>query len=649
MTVGQLRTRWLAAVARPVALLFAISLLGIGLGSAAPRASALDIGLMSGGGYWLEEGEWDVMHHAGATVFRGGISAAQYENPSQWAQIEQMFEWAAERNMVILPYLYGKPGSGSQRFPTKEEWEEPEWDEFVEAIVHRFGYGGSFWSENPSVPSRAVGAWEVWNEPNLPANNPLYEGEEKVQPQNYARFLVHTSEVIKEAQAEISESSPQVLFGGLYSKAGSKAMDVAEFLQKAKELENKESVPVGPSFKGLSLHPYSFAAGLSGVEGYVNEARTNLTNYFGTKSIWITELGWNVKPWESTGHEAVTEAQQAEYLTKSFNWIKSKASEKNIQLVTWYFYRDQSGSNWDHHTGLRNEAGGYRPAWTAFQEQTGATAWPDSNPYSWHSENLGGVATSDPDGLTAGIGHLEVFERGSDGGLWTRSYSHFKWNGWSKVASSVTGGPGSVWGGGQATVANRISNATVQSYWWNGSWSTFNLGGNNTSDPDLSAWGTSRMDMFVRGSDNALWHRPWNSGTWGSWEKIGGTLKGGPAAVSWGSERIDVVARAPNDTLQTWYYDGTWHTGPNLGGVNTSDPDIAATAPGHLVVAVRGSDNALWLRQYDSSSGWGGWEKVGGTLESGPTAVAWQSNYRLDIFAEEGGSLIHRWWGPGAP
>jgi len=273
----------------------------------------------------------------------------------------------------------------------------------------------------------------------------------------------------------------------------------------------------------------------------------------------------------------------------------------------------------------------------------------DPNPYSWHSENLGGVATSDPDALTAGPGHLEVFERGSDAALWTRSYSGYQWNNWSSVTWPVQGGPGAVWGSGMANVTTRLNDNSIHSLWWNGSWSGYNLGGGNTSDPDMSAWGTTRMDMFSRGGDNALWHRAWNSGIWGGWEKIGGTLSSGPAAVSWGANRIDVVARANDNTLQTWYYDGSWHTGANLGGVNTSDPDITATAPGHLVVAVRGSDYALWIRQYDVSSGWAGWEKIGGMLSSGPSAVSWGVNYRLDLFAQATDhTLTHWWWGPGA-
>ncbi|MGI8964787.1 MAG: carbohydrate-binding protein, partial [Limisphaerales bacterium] len=35
------------------------------------------------------------------------------------------------------------------------------------------------------------------------------------------------------------------------------------------------------------------------------------------------------------------------------------------------------------------------------------------------------------------------------------------------------------------------------------------------------------------GADNAMWHRWYDSGVWGGFESLGGTLTGAPAACSW--------------------------------------------------------------------------------------------------------------------
>jgi hypothetical protein len=42
---------------------------------------------------------------------------------------------------------------------------------------------------------------------------------------------------------------------------------------------------------------------------------------------------------------------------------------------------------------------------------------------------------------------------------------------------------------------------------WSGSSSGWeNLGGDVTADPAISSWAPGRLDIFVRGGDNALWH-----------------------------------------------------------------------------------------------------------------------------------------------
>ena len=342
------------------------------------RAPALDIGIMVGDDQTMnEEQGLESLQRSGASVLR-----MQVHPGTGWSQLDANFRNAAERGITVLPYLYGF--SHATQFPTEAEW-KPEgspWEDWVYEVVQRYGYGGAFWTE-PGHPAQyhPVEAWEVWNEPNLPHNNP---GGTTVKPKEYARFMRRTAAAIRAAQALKSSTPTTVLFGGLYSRAGANAMGVAEFLKQAKEVETSEGLEIGPAFNGLSLHPYSFTEGLAGVEKWVNEARHELTTRFGTKSLWITELGWNVA-YGDTGHPAVNEETQASYLTQSFNWIKSVAGTKNIQLLTWYIIRDKAGNTkWDGNAGLRRSDGSFRPAWAAFQAQTGASAWqPPPGAKSW--------------------------------------------------------------------------------------------------------------------------------------------------------------------------------------------------------------------------------------------------------------------------
>jgi len=53
-----------------------------------------------------------------------------------------------------------------------------------------------------------------------------------------------------------------------------------------------------------------------------------------------------------------------------------------------------------------------------------------------------------------------------------------------------------------------------------------------TSDPAVVSWEPDRIDIFVRGADNALWHKCWDHGRWSDWESLGGVLTSAPTVSS---------------------------------------------------------------------------------------------------------------------
>lgn len=85
-----------------------------------------------------------------------------------------------------------------------------------------------------------------------------------------------------------------------------------------------------------------------------------------------------------------------------------------------------------------------------------------------------------------------------------------------------------------------------------------------TSDPDCVSWGANRIDCFVRGTDNALWHIWWAGGL-GSWESWHGALNSGPTAASWGAGRLDIFAQGTDNGLwHIWWQGalGSWEPIP---------------------------------------------------------------------------------------
>lgn len=85
-------------------------------------------------------------------------------------------------------------------------------------------------------------------------------------------------------------------------------------------------------------------------------------------------------------------------------------------------------------------------------------------------------------------------------------------------------------------------------------WSNWeSLGGGLASGPGVCSWANGRLDVFVKGLDNALWHK-WFSGGWSGWESLGGVITSDPDAVSWGNGRIDAFARGTDNALwHRWF------------------------------------------------------------------------------------------------
>lgn len=92
-------------------------------------------------------------------------------------------------------------------------------------------------------------------------------------------------------------------------------------------------------------------------------------------------------------------------------------------------------------------------------------------------------------------------------------------------------------------------------------------------NPAVTSWGINRLDVFVRGQDNVLyhrWHDPRNIPPgWSGWEPFRVFCSfGDPAAVSWDTNRIDVFIAGtncvpnsgPSGDIQHKWYDNGWGT-----------------------------------------------------------------------------------------
>jgi len=237
----------------------------------------------------------------------------------------------------------------------------------------------------------------------------------------------------------------------------------------------------------------------------------------------------------------------------------------------------------------------------------------------------------------------------------------------SQVARApAASGPVVAWGSNRLDVFVVGTNRALFHKWWNGSaWGPSLTGyeaqgGVIMSNTEVASWGPNRLDVFVVGTDRALYHKWWNGAAWGpsltGYERQGGIIVSRPRVVSWGPNRLDAFVVGTDSALyHKWWNGSAW--GPSLtgyerqGGVIVGDPEAVSWGANRLDVFVLGTDSAVYHKWWNGSA-WGpsltGYEHMGGVCMTAPKAVCWGPN-RIDLFVVGTDSaLYHKAWNGAA-
>jgi hypothetical protein len=323
--------------------------------------------------------------------------------------------------------------------------------------------------------------------------------------------------------------------------------------------------------------------------------------------IWVTEAGSHVDDSRVPGQ---TEAQQDDQVKWMVDTGAGLASHDWITRLSYYHVRQDTDTSaptcqaypnpWD--TALVTACGKRRPAW-----------------YTWclaARQNDAACYDQSPGAASWASSRLDVFWRGTgdDEAIYRRS-----WDGSTKPP---------------------------------GPWSSIaSLGGATSSSPAVAAPAAKRLDLYVRGTDNAIWQRRYNGTTWGSWGSLGGTTYASPAASTRrGTSIVDVFLRGADNSIYHRFRNGSvWSAGwASIGappGGATSAPAAISNATGKVDVFVRGGDSAIWRTTWTTS--WSPWTSVGGVATSAP-AVASRGTDRLDLFVRGADGAIYRSFNDGA-
>ena len=162
--------------------------------------------------------------------------------------------------------------------------------------------------------------------------------------------------------------------------------------------------------------------------------------------------------------------------------------------------------------------------------------------------------------------------------------------------------------------------------------------------------GQSRLDVFCRGLDGAIWQQFWVAGAgWLGWFKIGGIATSDPDAASPGPQYPpEVFVRGLDNATYQLYWDGRQWVGVYLGGICTSGPSAAYSGPDRLDVFCRGLDQAIWHLFWSSAPGWSGWERIDSFVISDPEATSPGPGGLPQVFARGLDRRVYQFWWNGS-
>jgi hypothetical protein len=352
----------LSVVARTLATVFLLVLLaGCGGGSAppprpqqpVPRPGAADfIGIYSDDVFFgdaaYRRATLTQEHAAGVQVIRQPLAWADFERDP--ANFDDFVGLAAGAGVRVLPILLGpEPGAPAAQGGMAPPSSDAKFAAWAASVVGRYGPSGSFWRARPSLRKLPVTAWQVWNEPNIPAF-----WAPRPDPAAYAQLLRTTAAAIRKR-----DQHAEVVTAGL--PTSHLGMSGPRFLEAVYAAGAKGS------FDTVAVHPY--APTPDAVLARVRSMRRVIVRHKDDAKLWITEFGWGTggKP----GPLTVTPPRQASYLSETLALIGKDRAALGLRGAVVFQWRDPKPypgrrEIWPFYAGLLDVDGKPKPGLAAF-------------------------------------------------------------------------------------------------------------------------------------------------------------------------------------------------------------------------------------------------------------------------------------------
>ena len=298
--------------------------------------------------------DFAIMKRAGVGTFRAVVSAAQVgalPSDANWTPYDQMLAAAARARIEVLPMLIGTPDARDPLQRPRTLARRNAWASFVSAVAERYGRGGTFWAAHPELEPMPFKAYQVWNEPNLPAY---------WQPAPDAAAYVRLVRLTRKRLRAVDPKATIVLAGLPDSRLGIRMLD---YLRAIYAQPGARTL-----FDVVAVHPYARDA--RGVVGLVKGVRAHMDRRGDRRTpIWVTEVGWGTGGPRSPYR--TTRAGQRAKIAQTFRALIAIRNRLRLERVVVSVLQDRAYVAdekpwWAPRTGLFDRAGRPKPAWRAF-------------------------------------------------------------------------------------------------------------------------------------------------------------------------------------------------------------------------------------------------------------------------------------------
>jgi len=169
------------------------------------------------------------------------------------------------------------------------------------------------------------------------------------------------------------------------------------------------------------------------------------------------------------------------------------------------------------------------------------------------------------------------------------------------------------------------------------------VSGSTPSAPGLAADSSCKLYLVVRGATNGIYLNVLPvGGSWSGWSTLPGATIDSPAVAVAGTVLHIAVRGSDGSSIYDGRKDltgGSWLGWTRVSGSSPSRPALAAVSATEVYMAVRGSDNRVYINQWNGVA-WAGWSVIptGSTLNGPSIAIA---NGQLYVAVQGGGNGIY--------